>query len=225
VSVRKHGGAFRNHGLPKHALVYGDVSACEPFSDRADHRFVEYQAEAEQLRGDFARHVIRRRSETACDQKDVAARKGIEQRPTNGRPVRNGRLSGNPKSERKKLLTEIGQVGICHTAEQQFGAGVKDFDVHREVALVFSRMLRLFCHPKEAARARGAAKETLPFSRKSLDPGVDSGVLVEVLPQIVNVKKICKHAQEDLPRGGGFQMRGAKLEILASQNFLAVRLC
>ena len=42
----------------------------------------------------------------------------------------------DPQSEREKLLTEIGEVGICHVAEQQLGAGVEDFDVHKEVGLV-----------------------------------------------------------------------------------------
>ena len=120
-------------------------------------RLVDYQAEAEELRGDFARHVIRRRSETAGDQKDVAAWKSIEQRPANGRSVRDGRLSANPQSEGEKLLAEIGKVGVCHAAKQQLGAGIKDLDVHREVGLVFSRMLPLFCRATDLTRAIGGA--------------------------------------------------------------------
>ena len=107
----------------------------------AGDRLVDHQTEAEQLRGNFTRHVIRRRSETACDQKDVAARKGIEQRAANGRSVRNGRLSADPQSEREKLLTEISEVGVCDVAEQQLGAGVEDLDVHKAAGLVFSGML------------------------------------------------------------------------------------
>ena len=168
--------------------------------------------EAEQLGGDLPRHVIRRRAKAAGNQKDVATGKGIEQRSANGRPVRNGCLSADPQPEREKLLAEISEVGVGDVAKQEFRAGIKDLDVHRAAGLVFSSMPPFIASRDsfgESDRVRAARKPNSPFSRKGLDPSVDSRVLVEVFSQVVNVEKIRQHAQKDLSRRRGFQMRGA----------------
>jgi hypothetical protein len=73
MSIREHGGAFRNHRLSKHALAQKNAPPRKPLSDFSGNRLVDHQTKTKQLRGNFTRHVIRRRSEATCDQKDVAA--------------------------------------------------------------------------------------------------------------------------------------------------------
>ena len=66
----------------------------------------------EQLRSDFARHVIRCWSETACDQKDVAARKGIEQRPRES-PLRPGWSSVSRFADPAGKVPDRNRRGEC----------------------------------------------------------------------------------------------------------------
>ena len=176
------------------------------------------QAEAEQLRSDLTRHVIRRRSEAAGNQKDVATAESIEQRSANSRAIRNRRLSAIRRPSGKELLTEIGEVGVGDAAKQQFRAGIEDLDVHSQLRIgVASHPLGWRCD-----EASVPPENRSPFSRKSLDPGVDSRVLVEFLSQVVNVEKIREHPQQDLSRRRGLEMHGAQPQVLAGENFLAV---
>ena len=69
-------------------------------------------------------------------------------------------------SEREKLLTEIGEVGVCDVANQQLGASVKNLDVHKAAGLVFFGMLPLFRRATDLARAiGGAARKKIHRSR------------------------------------------------------------
>ena len=54
----------------------------------------------------------------------------------NGCAVGDCRLSGDAQTKREKLLTEIGEVRVCHAAKQQLGASIEDFDVHNSEELI-----------------------------------------------------------------------------------------
>ena len=118
-----------------------------------------------------------------------------------GRAVRYRRLSRNPQTKRKKLLTEISQMRVRDAAKEQFGTRIEHLDVHSASDRVASHPLWWRCD-----EGRAAGKPS-PLSREGLDPGVDSRVLVEFLSQVVNVEKIREHPQKDLSRCRGLEMR------------------
>ena len=112
----------------------------EPFDDGAGDGLILEQAKPEQLRSDLTSDVITGRSETAGDNEDIATAESLQQRIANSGAIRYGRLSGNPQTKRKELLTEIGQVRVRDAAKEQLRPGIEDFDVHSRFELVSLRI-------------------------------------------------------------------------------------
>jgi hypothetical protein len=223
VGIRKHHGAFRNHRLAQHTLAQSDAPPSEPFTNRLGDCLVHFQAATEQFRGDLTCHIIARRSKAASHQKNVATWKSIEQGVADPGPIWDGGLSPNSQADLEKLLTEISEVGICHRAEEQLGASVQEFHIHRELGLVGLWEAALLRPSATTGAASGCRAKNLSLTRQRLDPGVEAGVFLKVLSQVVNVKKIGQHPKQDLPWCRGFEVRITELKILTSENFLAVR--
>ena len=100
--------------------------------DRREDALVEMERTAQHLRDDFPRDVIAGGTESTGDEDHVAARKGLGQDRANFISVGDRRLALHPQAELKEFLTKVGRVGVHDLAEEQFRAGVDDFEAHGE---------------------------------------------------------------------------------------------
>ena len=155
MTVRKDRGAFRNHRLPKHARAQENFSAREPFRDGSGDALILKQAKPEQLRSDLTSDVITGGSETTGDNEDIATAESLQERIANRGAIRDGRLSGNPQTKRKELLTEVGQVRVRDAAKEQLRPGIEDLNVHSRFEFVSFRIRQV------AVRRRSTRRKSL----------------------------------------------------------------
>ena len=122
-------GALRLAGIAR-AHLQSAPGKTRP--DRLHHRLVVDHLQPEQFRHGFARDVIRRRPEPAGDEHDFRASERLGQRVANARAaIRHRDLPFEPQPERKERLGKNARMRVEDAAEQQFGAGIEDFDAHR----------------------------------------------------------------------------------------------
>ena len=79
---------------------------------------------------DFARDVVRRRSETAGNENQIRPLDVLVQSIANRRPIGDRHLALDPQAERENLARDEAKVSVDYVAEQDFGAGVYDEDAH-----------------------------------------------------------------------------------------------
>ena len=96
-----------------------------------EHRLVQPQFFAEQLRNQLAGDVVGGRAEAAGGDDEV----GAARRLANGgldvrRRVRHGHLAGHDITQVSQAAAKPLLVRVEHAAEHQFAAGVDEFDVH-----------------------------------------------------------------------------------------------
>ncbi len=117
-------------GLPPIARAHGHVTPGEALFDGGHHRFIVDQCEAQQFGDRFAGEVIGGRAQSAGDQHHIGPAKGLGHRLANGIAIRHGDLALDPQAERKKRLADKLEMGVEDAAEEEFRAGIEDFDAH-----------------------------------------------------------------------------------------------
>ena len=131
VMVLDHGRAGGHLRLARDAWQEGALDLLEVCLEVGEDRRVFGHGPAEEFGGEVACQVVARRPEAAGDQHEVGASKRFLERRADGRPVGHADLMVDAQAEGEKFLAEKGQVGVGDVAEEEFGAGVDDFDLHR----------------------------------------------------------------------------------------------
>ena len=130
VVIRKHLGPFRNHRLPAHPLLKGKA----PLPASLMNALQGFRMRDQPAPCDFGRHlpgdVIRSRPQSSADNHEIRPSKGLQERFTDGLPVRHRCLPSNPEAQGKNLSCQPAKVGIPNRSKQEFASRVDDFNSH-----------------------------------------------------------------------------------------------
>ena len=114
-------------------ILFGHFTATgtETFADGFGNGFVETEGTVQDFGDDVAGDVVAGGAETAGEEEDVGAGEGGADGVGHaGRVVADSGVAGNAVAEGEELAGEVVDVGVGDEAEEEFGAGGDEFDVH-----------------------------------------------------------------------------------------------
>jgi hypothetical protein len=130
VRILEHHRPFRHHRLAIIEQILLQLPHAEHLVDRREDAFVEMERTLQHLRNDFPSDVVARRTQSARDEDHVAAGECLGQDRADLIAIGDRRLALHPQAKLEEFLPEVGRVRVHDFAEEQFRAGVDDFEAH-----------------------------------------------------------------------------------------------
>ena len=131
VGIGEDGGAFGDHGLDLDIGGHGTAARGKELFDPGEGGRVEDQFAAEGMGGKLAGEVVAGGAEAAGDEDEIGTAQRLAEGGLDARAVvGDAHLAGDFVAEVGELAAKPLLVGVEDAPDQEFGAGVDEFDAH-----------------------------------------------------------------------------------------------